>query len=210
MNPSTQQPVAPPLEAAQAGGRSRSRALPATAVVVAVAGALTAVAWVTGGLRSQSAAPPPRAKPGATVDQGRFTVQVVGAHTEMTKVGFDNKLVPALVVRMKVTNTGKETVLMDNGVFGFTAGVFLEPGRPADSARDDAAKGTAMTLQPRLPRDVDVIWKWTGAPPAQVTLDLRKWTYHLQFDRGGYFWSTGKDAPTVSVVTLPVRHGGAA
>jgi hypothetical protein len=71
-----------------------NRTLPIAAIVVAAAGALTAVTWVTGGLRAESTEPPPRVGPGATVDQGRFTVQVVGAHTEMTKVGFDDKLVP--------------------------------------------------------------------------------------------------------------------
>jgi hypothetical protein len=195
MDPSTQQ---------------RSRALPATAIVVAVAGVLTAVTWVTGGLRSESAASPPRVVPGGAVDQGRFSVRVVNAHTERTKVGFDNKLVPALVVRMRVTNTGEDTVMMDSGTFGFSAGVLLgpRPGRRADAARNDPAKGTALTLQPRVPRDIDLIWKWTGAPPAQVTLDLHEWVHKLQFDHGGYLWLNGTDTQTVGTVTVPVRQGG--
>jgi hypothetical protein len=194
MNPSTQQ---------------RSRALPATAIVVAVVGVLTAVTWVTGGFRSQSAAAPPRVAPGGTVDQGRFTVRVAGAHTELTKVGFDNKPAPALVVRMRVTNTGKDTLMMDNGTFGFSAGVLLAPaGRRADSARNDPAKGTALMLQPRVPRDIDLIWKWTGAPPAQVTLNLHDWVHRLQVDHGGYLWLNGKDTRTVATVTVPVRQGG--
>lgn len=182
--------------------------LAVTAIVVAVVGVFTVVAWVTGGLRSVSATPPPRARPGATVDQGRFAVQVVGAHTEMTKVGLSTKPVPALVVRMRVNNIGKDTVLIDNSVFGFTDGVFLEPGRKADGGRSDPAKGNVLTLPPRLPRDVDVIWKWTGAVPQQVTVDLHQWTYRLQFDRGGYYWDSGKDTPIVSTVTVPVRQGG--
>lgn len=197
MDPSTQQ---------------RSRALPATAIVVAVVGVLTVVAWVTGGLRSESATPPPRVAPGGDVDQGRFTVRVLNAHIERTKVGFDNKLVPALLVRMRVTNTGKDTVSMDNGTFGFSAGVLLGPGpgagRRPDGARNDLTKGTALTLQPRVPRDLDLIWKWTGAPPAQVTLDLHQWVHRLQFDHGGYLWLNGKDTPTVAAVTVPVRPGG--
>jgi hypothetical protein len=147
--------------------------------------------------------------PGGTVDQGRFTVRVINAHTERTKVGFDNKLVPALVVRMRVTDTGKDTVMMDSGTFGFSAGVLLEPaGRQAEAARNDPAKGTALALQPRVPRDVDLIWKWTGAPPAQVTLNLHDWVHRLQFDHGGYLWLNGKQTSTVATVTVPVRQGG--
>jgi hypothetical protein len=210
MNPSTQQSVVRPPEPRPAGERSRSRALPATAIVVAVVGVLTAVTWVTGGLRSQSATPPPRAAPGGTVDQGRFTVRVINAHTEKTKVGFDNRLVPAVIVRMRVTNTGEDTVMMDNGTFGFSAGVLLgpAPGRRADGARNDPAKGTALTLQPRVPRDIELIWKLTGAPPAQVTLNLHEWVHQLQFDHGGYLWLNGKDTATVATVTVPVRQGG--
>jgi hypothetical protein len=208
MNPSTQQPVARPAEPQPAGERPRSRVLLVTAIVVAVAGALTAVTWATGGFNAQSATPPPRVAPGTTVDQGRFTVQVIGAHTERTKVGFDNDLVPALIVRMRVTNTGKDTVLMDNGTFGFSAGVLLQPGRAAEGARNDPAKGTALTLQPRLTRDIDLIWKWSGAPPSQITLDLHDWVRRLQFDHGGYYWLNGKNTPTVGTVTVPVRQGG--
>jgi hypothetical protein len=195
MNPSTQQ--------RSRGGGPRATGGP-------VAGVLTAVTWVTGGLRSQSAASPPRVAPGGTVDQGRFTVRVINAHTERAKVGFDNKLVPALFVRMRVTNTGEDSVMMDSGTFGFSAGVLLEPRpwRRADAARNDPAKGTALTLQPRVPRDIDLIWKWTGAPPAQVSLNLHDWVHRLQFDHGGYLWLNGKDTPTVATVTVPVRQGG--
>jgi hypothetical protein len=112
-------------------------------------------------------------------------------------------------VRLRVNNTGKDTVMIDNGVFGFTAGVQLEPGgRKPDAGRSDPAKGTALTLQPRLPRDVDLVWKWTGAPPGRVTLDLHNWTRQLQVDRGGYYWSTGRFTPIVYTVTMPVRQGG--
>jgi hypothetical protein len=212
MNPSTQQAAERPerpSEPRPAGERSRPRALMITAIAVAVAGVFIAVAWVTGGLRSQSATRPPQARPGATIDQGRFTVQVIGAHIETAKIGFSDKPIPALVVRMRVNNTGKDTVLMHNSIFGFSAGVLLEPGwRQADDARNDPAKGAVITLQPRLPRDIDLMWKWQGAPPAQVTLGLHEWIYRLQFDHGGYYWDNGKHTPTVSDVTVPVRQGG--
>ncbi|HEY7482982.1 MAG TPA: hypothetical protein VH912_00845 [Streptosporangiaceae bacterium] len=199
MDPSTPQPA----------GRSR-RGLLVTAIVVAIAVVLVGVAWVTGGLRSASATPPQRVRPGGTVDQTRFSVQVISARTEMTKVKFDLKPSPALIVRMRVTNTGKDTVMMDDTVFGFSAGVLLQPKpyRFPDDIRIDPAKGVALSLQPRLARDIDVIWKWPGSPPQQVTLDLHKWTYRRQFDRGGYYWAAGKDSAIVSTVTVPVRQGG--
>ncbi|HZB32041.1 MAG TPA: hypothetical protein VE465_17930 [Streptosporangiaceae bacterium] len=210
MIPSTQQSVARPPEPRPAGARSRSRALPTTAIVVAVAGALTAVTWVTGGWRSQSATPPPRVAPGGSVDQGRFDVQVINARTERTKVGLDNALVPAIIVRMRVTNTGEDTVMIDNGTSGFSAGVLLgpAPGRRAEGARNDPAKGPALTLQPRVPRGIDLIWRLKGTPPAQVTLNLHEWVRQLEFDHGGYLWLNGKDTPIAATVTVPVRQGG--
>jgi hypothetical protein len=213
MNPSTQQSEVRPPEPGPAGERprsraSRSRALPVTAIVVAVAGALTATAGVTGGLRGRSSSPT-RVAPGKTVDQGLFSVQVRSAHTASAKLLFDNKPGPVLVVRMRVTNIGKDTTTMSSLGFGFASGVFLEPKNlEPNDVKNDPAKGTATSLPPRVPRDVDVFWKLTGPQPQRVTIDLRQWTYQIQFDHGGYYWYAGKDAATVAVVTLPVRQGG--
>ncbi len=208
MNPSTPQPPARHPEPRPAGERSRSRALPATAIVVAVVGALTAVTWVTGGLRAHSSGPD-RVRPGATVDQGRFSVQVINAHTATAKLLWDNKPGPVLVVRMRVTNIGKDSVSMATRGCGFCSGVFLEPKYlEPDDVKVDPAKGTADSLQPRVPRDVDVFWKLTGPAPQRVTIDLHQWTYRLQFNHDAYYWIAGKRAATVAAVTVPVRQGG--
>lgn len=198
MDPSLPQPAA----------RSR-RGLLVTAIVVAVAGVLVGVSWITGGLRSASATPPKRVSPGATVDQGRFSAQVLSAQTQTMKVGLDLKPSQALVVRVRVTNIGKDTAGLDRE-FGYAEGVLLEPKpfRRPDDARSDPATGVLTALPPRLSKDIDLIWKWPGTPPRQVTLDLHQWTYRLQFDRGGYYWDTGPDHAIVSIVTVPVRQGG--
>jgi hypothetical protein len=175
-----------------------------------VAGVLIAVTWATGGLRAQTAAPN-QVGPGATIDQGRFSVKVIGAQTGSAKVGFEDTARPVLVVRMRVTNTGKDTVGMSG--ISFDQGVLLRPAPPyrfPDSVRNDPAKGNADSLPPRVPRDIDVIWKLSGPAPRQVTLDLREWTRHLQFDHDAYYWIAGKTAATVALVTVPVRQGGAA
>ncbi|HEX6471947.1 MAG TPA: hypothetical protein VF069_22830 [Streptosporangiaceae bacterium] len=210
MNPGTQQPTAPPGMPAPTGGGPRSRSPLATAIVVGALGVLTAVAWVTGGLRAQPTAPD-QVRPGAAVDQGRFSVQVIGAWTGAAKVRYETKNVPVLIVRMRVTNTGKDTVAMAGSTFGFAAGVLLGPApyRPPDDVRNDPARGAADSLQPRLTRAVDVMWKLAGPPPRRAVVALRQWTYRLQFDGGAYYWSTGKDATTVAEVTVPVRQGAA-
>jgi hypothetical protein len=210
MDPGTQQPPAPPGMPAPAGDRPRYRMPRTTAVVVAALGVIAAVTLVTGGFRARPAAPD-RVRPGAAVDQGRFSVQVLGAWTGVAKLRAETRSVPVLVVRMRVTNTGKDTVTMAEPTFGFAAGVLLGPApyRPPDDVRNDPAKGAADSLPPRLTRAVDVMWKLTGRPPQPAVIELRQWTYRLQFDGGGYYWSTGKDAATVAEATVPVRPGAA-
>jgi hypothetical protein len=188
--------------------RSR-RKVPATAIVAVVLGVLTAVMWATGGLRAQSAAPD-QARPGSTVNQGLFSVQVVSAQTANMKVGFEDKPVPVLVVRMRVTNNGEDSQVMEGGKsFGLSAGVQLAPApyRYPDAVRNDPALGAASALQPRLPSSVDTIWKLTGAPPRQATVVLREWEYRLSFEEDEYYWST-LDNPIIAQVTVPVRPGG--
>jgi hypothetical protein len=188
--------------------RSR-RKLPATAIVAALFSVLTAMTWVTGGFRAESSGPE-QVRPGGTVDQGLFSVQVIHAHTGNVKVGFDDKLVPALVVRMRVTNNGEDSRTMEGGTgSGLTGGVLLGPApyRHPDAVQHDPALGAATSLQPRLPRNVDVIWKLSGAPPRQATVVLRKWEYRLAFSEDERYWSVSDEL--LAQVTVPVRQGGA-
>jgi hypothetical protein len=190
--------------------RSR-RAVPATAIVAAVFVVLTAVTWVTGGLRASSSSPE-QLRPGATVEQNLYTVQVISARTASMEVGLDDKPGPVLAVRMRVTNNGDRTTTISGGkLSGVTGGVLLgpQPGRRADDAVCDPALGATLSLQPRLPTNVDMIWKLTGPPPQQVTVGLQRWERWLTLDQDEYIWSV-TDPTYIAQVTLPVRQGGTA
>jgi hypothetical protein len=192
----------------QHSARSR-RKVPATAIVAAVVVVLTAVTWATGGLRAQSTAPE-QVRPGSTVNQGLFSVQVVSAQIANMKVGFADQPVPVLAVRMRVTNNGERSQTMEGGrSSGLSAGVQLGPApyRYPDDVRGDPALGLATALQPRLPHNVDVIWKLTGGPPRQAAVMLREWEYRLSFEEDEYYW-TALDRPIIAQVTVPVRPGG--
>jgi hypothetical protein len=183
--------------------------VPATAIVAVVLGVLAAVTWATGGLRAQSTAPA-QVRPGSTVNQGLFSVQVVSAQVANMKVGFSANPVPVLAVRMRVTNNGEKSQAMEGGrSSGVSAGVQLGPApyRHPDEVRGDPAPGLATALHPRLPHNVDVIWKLTGAPPRQATVVLREWEYRLSFEEDQYYW-TALDQPIIAQVTVPVRPGG--
>jgi hypothetical protein len=214
MDPSTLRATPP--------ARGSRRALPATAAVAGVLTVLTAVTWVTGGLHAESASPRIGA-PGAAIDQTRFTVRVDSARATTAKVSLEPKPVPILAVRMRVTNTGKDTVTLEDPTFGFTAGVFLGPEvvggvgwsgkhsrlREPDDVQTNPSVGTAETVPPRMTRDVAVIWKLTGPAPPQVTVDLRDWDYRLTFDRSEYIWWADQDSPVAAKITVPVRADGA-
>jgi hypothetical protein len=185
--------------------------VPATAIVAAVFVVLTAVTWVTGGLRASSSGPE-QVRPGASIDQNLFTVQVISARATNMEIGFDDKPVPVLAVRMRVINNGEKTeTIFGSRTYGLSAGVFLGPPpyRAPVEAKSDPALGNTFSLQPRLPANVDVIWKLTGPPPRQATVVLRQWEYTLSFEEDEYYWSLF-ETPFIAQVTLPVRQGGTA
>jgi hypothetical protein len=182
-------------------------------VVLAILGALAllvAVTGVFGGLRGQDNGPQ-EAKPGTTVDQGLFDVQVMDARAGRMKLGEYDPLANLLVVRMRVTNRGDKSY----GISSFLWGLAAEPRRGSYVQPDlmrsqgDIQGDVTTSIDPRLPVVVQVVWPLGNAtaPPSAVTLALRQWEYGQSFTTDVFYWSVTKQSPIMAKVTVPVRRG---
>jgi hypothetical protein len=170
---------------------------------------VVAVTWVAGGLRARATGPV-TVKPGAVVDQGLFDVQVMDARAGQIKMGEFDPPAKLLVVRMRVTDRGKQSY----GISSFLSGIAAEPrpGRyaPADIMRSqgDVHGEVTTSIHPRLPVTLEVVWALgDAAPPRTVTLVLRKWEYGQSFTTDTFYWSVTKQSPITAKVTVPVRAG---
>jgi hypothetical protein len=188
------------------GTKHRRRPYVLTGVGVAVL--MLAVAGVLGGFRSQPSGPE-TAGPGAVVQQGLFDVQVTDARAGRMKLSTYDPVRNLLLVRMRVTDLGKQSY----GISTFLSGVVAEP-KPGTYLAPDllGSEGyiegqVTSTLHPRIPITVQLVWPLGDANPQRVTLALREWSYGQSFTSDEYYWSTGKSSPVKAKVTLPVRRG---
>jgi hypothetical protein len=181
-------------------------------MVLAILGALALLVVVTGmfgGLRGQDNGPQ-QAKPGTTVDQGLFDVQVMDARAGRMKLGEFDPLANLLVVRMRVTNRGGESY----GVSSFVGGVAAEP-HPGSYLQADIMRSqgdiqgeVTTSIDPRLPVVLQVVWPLGNATaPSTVTLALRKWEYGQSFTTDTFYWSVTKQSPITAKVSVPVHAG---
>jgi hypothetical protein len=180
--------------------------------VLAILGALAllvAVAGMFGGLRAQASGPL-QAKPGATVDQGLFDVQIMDARAGQFKLHDFDPPANILVVRMRVTNRGKQSY----GIGSFLNGVAAEPkhGKYAEAdimrSEGDINGEVTTSIHPELPVTLQVVWVLGNATaPPQVTIALRTWDYGQSFTTDDFYWSVGKTSPVTAEVSVPVRLG---
>lgn len=176
-------------------------------VIVLVVAAVAA--WATGGLRAKPSAIA-KVEPGRVVDQDLFKVRVIDARAGRMKVHSFDDPSNLLVVRMQVTDTGKESY----GIGRFLDGLVAEP-KPGtyvdaeDTLSDGDIQGNlTSTIHPRLPVMLQVRWKLPDDTTLRsVTLALRQWTYVQGFTDETFSWDAGKDAPIIAKVTVPVRAG---
>jgi hypothetical protein len=182
-------------------------------MVLAILGALALLVVVTGmfgGLRGQDNGPQ-QAKPGTTVDQGLFDVQVMDARAGRMKLGEFDPLANLLVVRMRVTNRGDRSYGISSFLWGLAAeprrGSYVQPDLMRSQA--DIQGDVTTSIDPRLPVVVQVAWPLgdATAPPSAVTLALRQWEYGQSFTTDVFYWSVTKQSPIKGKVTVPVRMG---
>jgi hypothetical protein len=178
-------------------------------VIVAALVLLTAVLWVAGGLRAQPGGPV-AAGPGRVVGQGLFDVQVMDARAGRMKINTFDPPANLLVVRMRVTNLGKESY----GISSFLNGVAAEPQHgkylAADLMRSQGYARDQVTsyIHPRLPMTVQLVWPLGDATtPRTATLALRRWEYGQSFTTDTFYWSVTKQSPIAAEVAVPVRAG---
>ena len=180
-------------------------------VVLAISGALAilvAVTGVFGGLREQDSGPY-QAKPGATVDQGVFDVQVLDVRAGHMKLHEFDQAANLLIARMRVTNRGDQSY----GVGSFVHGIAAEPKSgtyaEADVMRSEGVINGEETgsIHPRLPVIVQVVWALgNAAAPPKVTVALRTWEYGQSFTTDTLYWSVTKQSPITAKVSFPVRQ----
>jgi hypothetical protein len=177
--------------------------------VVIVLVVATAVAWATGGLRAKPSATA-MVGPGKVVDQGLFKVRVLDARAGVMKVHSFDTPANLLVVRMQVTDLGKESY----GISSFLGGVVAEPKpgtyvNPELMLSDGDIQGNLTSfIHPDLPVLLQVRWKLPkGNSPRSVTVALRKWTYGQGFTDDAFNWMVDRDSPMTAKVTVPVRVG---
>ena len=143
--------------------------------MAALGGAVT-VLGMTGGL---AATPdkPRQAGPNTAIDQGRFTVTVLGARVGMVKGLFSETPKRSLIVKMRVVNNGTDTASME---IDFAHGI---AGEPKPGSYKDVPDGNVTTttgdgsktsaVEPGLPVTTEVSWELpAGTTPAKVTLAL--------------------------------------
>jgi hypothetical protein len=177
--------------------------------VLGVLALLIAVAGVFGGLKAQNSGPQ-RATAGKTVDQGLFDVQIMDARAGRMRLSSFDPISNLLLVRMRVTNQGKQTY----GVSTFLDGIAAEPKPHRYVAADlmksegDAAGEETSSLHPHLPVIVQAVWPLPeGTTPSSVTVALREWDYGQSFTTDTIYWSVTKQSPIQAEVSVPVRAG---
>jgi hypothetical protein len=170
---------------------------------------LTAVIWVAGGLKAQPGGPV-ASKPGRTIGQGLFNVQIMDARAGRMKINSFDPLANLLVVRMRVTNLGDQSY----GISSFLGGIAAEPQHgkylEADFMRSQGYANDQVTssIHPRLPVVVQLVWPLGNATaPRTATLALRTWEYGQSFTTDTYYWSVTKQSPISAEVAVPVRAG---
>ena len=177
--------------------------------VMGVLAVLLAVAGVFGGFRARPSGPI-AAKPGSTVDQGLFHVQVMDARAGRMKLSSFDPLRNLLLIRVRVTNLGDQSY----GVSSFFDGVAAEP-KPGTYLQPDftGSEGdidgqVTSTIHPHLPVTVQLAWPLGDATaPRTVTLALREWDYGQSFTSDTFYWSVTKQSPITAKVAVPVRMG---
>jgi hypothetical protein len=178
-------------------------------VVVAVLAILTAGIWAAGGLRAQPSGPE-SGRPGAVVNQGLFDIQILDARAGTMKLHEFDPAANILVVRMRVTDLGKESYGIGSFVHGIAAGP--RPGKYAEAdlmrSEGDINGEETSTIHPRLPVTVQVVWVLgnTAAPP-KITVALRTWEYGQSFTTDTIYWSVTKQSPIKAEISVPVRQG---
>jgi hypothetical protein len=192
-----------------ASGATTRRRWPVLLAVLGVLALLVAVAGVFGGLKAQESGPQ-RVKAGSTVGQGLFDVQIMDARAGRMKFSSYDPAANALVVRMRVTNLGKQTF----GVSSFLNGVAAEPKPRTYLAADtmksagDAAGYETSSIHPRMPVIVQAVWPLPeGTTPRSVTVAFRRWEYGQSFTSDTIYWSVTKQSPIQAEVFVPVRAG---
>jgi hypothetical protein len=203
--PVTIRPVAQSPSPGPAPGRRRRVLLVSTAVLAV----LIAVTAVSGGFGTRPSGPL-AAKPGRVVNQGLFDVDVLDARSGMLKLHEFDKSQNLLIVRMRVTNLGKQTY----GITTFLTGIAAEPksGRYIDAdmmmSIGDINGGETSSIHPGLPVVLQIVWPLGNATaPSNLTLALRQWDYGQSFTSDTFYWSTTKSSPITAKVTMPVRLG---
>ena len=180
--------------------------------MLAILGALAllvAVAGVFGGLRGQASGPQ-QAKPGSTIDQGLFDVQLMDVRAGRMKLHEFDPEANLLIARLRVTNRGDESY----GIGSFIHGVAAEP-KPGKYAEADLMRSEGeingeetSSIHPRLPIIVQVVWVLgDSAAPPDVTVALRTWEYGQSFTTDEFYWSVTTQSPVKAEVSAPVRQG---
>jgi hypothetical protein len=190
--------------AARAGDSSGKGRLVTAAIAGALA-VLTAVLWLTGGLKSQPSGPQ-KVAPGSAFDQGRFTVTVRDARISVQKVTLGDKQERLLIVRMHIANNDTKTASLftDFGT-AFTGvpkpGTYLQPREINGVAFGEKT----FDVQPGLPVDAEAVWPLpANASPRQMTVALRQWDFGPGFTRLEKEWTATRTSPVIATVTMPV------
>lgn len=176
--------------------------------VLGVAALVVGVTAAFGGLRAAPTGPA-KGTVGRPIDQGPFTVTVLGARTADVKQ-FSGPPKHSLVVTVRVLNRSAKSF----GMISLLEGVVAEPkpGRYVDADTMDStgviAGAKTSYIHPRLPLDVQLVWVLPAntTPPA-VTLAFRKWAYGQSFTTDTFDWTVTKQSPFTAKVSLPVQAG---
>jgi hypothetical protein len=187
---------------------TRRRPLVWLTVLATLGGAVT-VLGMAGGLAA-TPGKPRQAGPNTAVDQGRFTVTVLGARVGMVKGLFSQAAKRSLIVKMRVVNNGTDTASVDvsfvHGLVGEPKpGTYKEvPDGNATATTSDGSK--TSSIEPGLPVTAEVSWELpAGTTPAKMTLALRQWEYHPGFTDVEYIWFMTKSSPVMAEITVPVQ-----
>ena len=175
--------------------------------VISVLGTAIAVLGTAGGLAATQSKPR-QAGPNIAVDQGRFTVTVLGARIGLVKGLFSEATKRSLIVKLRVVNNGTDSASVDTdlkeGIVGEPKpGQYKEVGNLTGLATDGSKTGS---VEPGLPINAEASWELApGVTPAKVTIALRQWEYHPGFTDVQYIWWMTKSSAVMAEVTVPVQ-----
>ncbi len=177
--------------------------------VLAALGAAVTVLGMTGGLAATPNSPQ-QAKAGAPVNQGRFTVTVLGARIGMVKTLFSSSAKRSLIVRLRVANNGTDSASIDPDL---REGIAGEPTRGTYKAVPDGnitgytADGAKTTsVEPGLPITTEISWELSPtSSPARIIIALRQWEYHPGFTDVQYNWWMTSTSPVMAEISVPVQ-----